>query len=58
MSKTVHVYPTLPEGSFLPGVPAEGAEVPADLAAEWVKAGLVTTTPPKPATPAPTEESD
>ena len=46
MSKTVHVYPTLPEGSFLPGVGTEGADVAPDLAAAWVKAGLATTVPP------------
>jgi hypothetical protein len=55
--KLVMVYPTLPPGSFLPGIPAEGAEVAPELAAEWEAAGLVSTDPPKPADPAPTKET-
>lgn len=50
----VHVYPSpdLPAGSFLPGVGEDGAPVAPELAAEWVAAGLATTTPPDaPATP-------
>ena len=40
--KTVRIYPssTLPEGSYLPGVGIDGAEVESDLAEEWVAAGL------------------
>jgi hypothetical protein len=53
--KLVMVYPTLPPGSFLPGVPAEGAEVAPELAAEWEAAGLVSLT--RPADPAPTKET-
>jgi hypothetical protein len=56
--KPVMVYPTLPPGNFLPGVPAEGAEVAPELAAEWEAAGLVSLTPiPEPADPAPTKET-
>ena len=46
----VRVYPSrkLPVGSYLPGVGVDGADVAPELAAEWIEAGLATTTPPAP----------
>jgi hypothetical protein len=43
---TVYPDPSLPEGSFLAGVGVDGAAVAPELAAEWIEAGLATTTPP------------
>lgn len=48
---TVYPEPSLPEGSFVAGVPADGIELTADEARPHLEAGTVTTTPP-PATPA------
>lgn len=41
------------KGIELAGVPASGADVPADLAREWIDAGLATavTSPKRPKTP-------
>jgi hypothetical protein len=53
-AEPVHVYPdpaAYASGNYLAGVPLEGTEVPAELAAEWLGAGLVTLDPP-PAAPA------
>jgi hypothetical protein len=36
------------DGAFLPGVGIDGADVGAELAAEWLAAGLATTEPPPP----------
>jgi hypothetical protein len=45
----VRVYPdpALPPGTFLPGVGEDGADVHPDRAAEWIEAGLATTTRPR-----------
>lgn len=41
-------------GVQLAGIPADGADVPAELATEWLTAGLVTrVNPPKPKTSRP-----
>lgn len=47
--QVVRVYPdpALPAGTFIPGVGGDGADVHPDLAAEWVAAGLATTTRPR-----------
>jgi hypothetical protein len=45
----VVVYPApdiVERGEYLAGVGLDGAEVPGDLAAEWLAAGLVTLNPP------------
>lgn len=45
----VRVWPApdlVARGGYLPGVGIDGAEVPADRAAEWVDAGLAVLTPP------------
>lgn len=48
----VYPHPDLAErGEALAGVPADGAEVPYELAQEWLAAGLATKTAP-PAPPA------
>lgn len=48
----VYPHPDLAErGEALAGIPADGAEVPHELAEEWLEAGLATTTAP-PAPPA------
>lgn len=55
--KLVRVYPLpLPPGNFLAGVGEDGADVSPELAAEWLKAGLVTKS--KPDAPALAEESE
>lgn len=56
--ETVFVYPhpdllARVDGAHLPGVGTAGAEVPADLASEWIAAGLATTDTPD--APAPEE---
>jgi len=51
---TIRIKPRA--GVALAGIPAAGADVPAELAEEWIAAKLatrVTPTPVKPATPAP-----
>lgn len=50
---TIYVYPSSAllarvDGAHLPGVGVAGADVPADLAAEWIAAGLATTDKPEP----------
>lgn len=53
MVQTIRVYPdpSLPEGSFIPGLGVDGADLPADEADALIGAGLATTTPPdEPAT--------
>ncbi len=61
----VHVYPAtamLERGEYLAGVGVDGADVPPELAQEWVDAGLATLEPPAalpdqpPATPAVPQE--
>jgi hypothetical protein len=36
------------DGTFLPGVGPDGADIPPALAAEWLEAGLATTEAPAP----------
>ena len=48
---TVYPKPSLPEGSFVPGLPVEGLELTRDEAAPLLASGVVTTTKP-PANPA------
>lgn len=57
--KTVRVYPSskLPETDYLPGIGADGADIPEDEAQEMLAAGLVVKTKPK-APEAPAESED
>lgn len=48
---TVYPEPSLPEGSFVAGVPVNGIELTADEARPLLEAGTIVTTPP-PGTPA------
>lgn len=50
---TVYPEPSLPEGSFVAGIPAAGIELTADEARPLLEAGAVITTPP--VTPAQSE---
>ena len=59
MTDTIRVYPSakLAPTEYVPGVGAEGADLPADEAEALHAAGLVVKTKPKPpAEPAETEE--
>ena len=45
MPKFIYPAPNLPQGTYLPGVGVDGAEVPSRLADEWIKAGLAVEAP-------------
>ena len=46
----IRVYPSpaLPPTEYLPGIGAEGLELPADVAQDLIDRGLAVTTPPAP----------
>lgn len=57
--KTIHVYPNpkLADTEYVPGVGADGADVPLEEAEAMLASGIVVKTKPKePATPAKPEE--
>lgn len=44
-TRKIYPHPSLAKrGENLPGIGVDGAEVPAELAAEWIAAGLATAT--------------